>query len=306
MSTSNAEAIAKVIADLRAGRVRPVDVKGRMLTATDGTLIPGIEAARLAHSLVRGRDPVVIDATAIRQSIPDGVPVDLYGDHPCIAPPFEEMAVSFVNAYGNVLVLHVLVADTSISDRWDTADPIDWDRVRWRLTAHLYVGGRSDTEDRDLATLGPAYLWRIAVYDDGEMADLSWADLSPSYSATGADFTMEMLTLLRTLNFLNASNVDVAEPARPRAERRRIERAGGGVVVKTIHVYPPGPRRAGSKGTPLGEGTGEFSPTRGHFAHYGEKYNRGLLFGKYEGKFWHPARVRVKGDRPDVDYEVHG
>jgi hypothetical protein len=27
---------------------------------------------------------------------------------------------------------------------------------------------------------------------------------------------------------------------------------------------------------------------RGHYAYYGEKYNRGKLFGKYEGMFWKP------------------
>jgi hypothetical protein len=294
---STAENIAKVVADLNAGRVLlPRDLRDE----------PGREIAGYAAILIE--NPVVIDATPIHRSISDDdAPYRLYEDHPCIAPPFDEFDVCFVNKFENVLVAHCRVAPNDlIDDRWETASPIDWDRVRWRLTCNLYTGGRTTTENRPVTTLGPIYLWRIAIYDDGEPADISWMDLSPSHSGALANFQVEMLVLLRTLNFLNATNVDVTEPVRPRAERRRIERVGEGVKVQTIHVYPAGPLRRGAKGTPLGEGTGEFSPTRGHFAHYGEKYNRGLLFGKYSGKFWHPPRVRVKGDdAPPVDYEVH-
>jgi hypothetical protein len=305
MTVSNAEAIAQVVADMRAKRILPSqDAAGHLMErSSDGDRITGNEVARLAHTVIV--DPVVIDACAIHDSITDAA-VDIYADHPCIAPPFPEMAISFVNDYGNVLVNHVLVAPSVLdNERWETADPVDWDRVRWRLTCNLYVGGHTITENRVVRTRGPVYMWRIAIYDDGEMADLTWVDLSPSFTAAGRTFDREMLTLLGTLNFLNCSNIDVIEPARPRAERRRIQRAGEGVVVKSIHVYPPGPlRRSGAKGEPL-TSDGATSPMRGHFAHYGEKYNRGLLFGKYEGKFWHPARVRVTGGRPDVDYEVH-
>lgn len=144
---SNAEDIAKVIADLRAGRVRT----HRDLLGT----AQGRERAEIARRVIR--DPVVIDATTIHRSIPDNVDVHLYEDHPQVAPPFPETAIAFVNDYGNVPITHVTALDMtggtshltdnalSVLDantRWDTHAPIDWDRVRWRLACHLYCGGR--------------------------------------------------------------------------------------------------------------------------------------------------------------------
>jgi hypothetical protein len=45
---------------------------------------------------------------------------------------------------------------------------------------------------------------------------------------------------------------------------------------------------------------------RGHFGRYGDQFQTGKLFGKYEGQFWIPQHVRGKLDRGIVtkDYEV--
>jgi hypothetical protein len=92
-----------------------------------------------------------------------------------------------------------------------------------------------------------------------------------------------LLVLLQSLNFLNCRNVEIVEPKRERHERKRIERTG--VNIHTIHVFPVG-RGSRSRGAPReGEGVPLHS-VRGHFAHYGPKYGRKLLFGKIEGKYW--------------------
>lgn len=124
------------------------------------------------------------------------------------------------------------------------------------------------------------------------------ADCGPN-STEAWDATIA--TIGAALNFLNASNVDIAEPARPRPIRRRISRTG--VQVQTIVVRPPGRRRTKtSESRPIDAIETELSPVRGHFAHYGDQYGRGLLFGRYAGKFWVPGHVRGAGDGQQKDY----
>jgi hypothetical protein len=148
-------------------------------------------------------------------------------------------------------------------------------------------------------------MFRHAIGADGAPLDINWlalmvpgnrrnerADLGdPNQGVWDA----AMVTLGAALNFLNCSNVEVAEPQRQRAIRRRIARTG--VTVQAIVVRPPGRRRAASSAPrPIEAGEQVFSPVRGHFARYGPEHGRGLLFGKFAGKFWVSAHVRGEGD----------
>jgi hypothetical protein len=129
---------------------------------------------------------------------------------------------------------------------------------------------------------------RHAIHEDGSPADINWIALTGGSAPEEeilAAWEVAMIVFGASMNFLNASNVSVAVPDRPRPTRRRIARTG--VEVQTIVVRPPGKRRdSGAGARPIDSMETILSPVRGHFAHYGEKYGRGLLFGRLEGKFW--------------------
>ncbi|WP_426513151.1 hypothetical protein ACPPVO_22495 [Dactylosporangium sp. McL0621] len=62
-------------------------------------------------------------------------------------------------------------------------------------------------------------------------------------------------------------------------------------------------RLCGSGGGPEADAAeAVLSPVRGHFSHYGKQYNRGLLFGKYSGKFWVAGHVRGASRAEPKDY----
>ncbi len=274
----SAEPIARVIADLQAGRAHN--------PLADN---PGLH--ELALKRVKGA--VVVDATAIYRSLVDNPkPVYLYEDHPSIAPPWQNSAVCYVNQHGNVTVMQSTATEFAKPERrplWDgTADPVDWDRVRWAIDTCVWTGGRSETLGLAMKTLGPVHVWRSAVYENGEPADLHWVHLVPEYPMEHWD--MAHLVLLGALNFMNCRNVELVEPARERHERKRLARLG--VTVQTINVFPVGrSTRSGPKAEGAGLGV-PLTSVAGHFARYGPEYGRGLLFGKLSGRFWIPQHAR--------------
>lgn len=161
-----------------------------------------------------------------------------------------------------------------------------------------------------MPTSGPCHMFRHAIRADGAPEDINWMALLDRSGKRyahheGRDpntgiWDGALITTGAALNFLNASNISTAEPARPRATRRRIERTG--VTVQAIVVRPPGKHRAKTGGTrPMEIGESVLSPVRGHWARYGVD-GRGLLFGKYAGKFWIPAHVRGAEESPQRDY----
>lgn len=276
----SAEPIATAVADLRAGR--------RVRNGAGGPAAGAV--FDLAIGLVR--KPVVVDATTIFTSVLEANrSIALYEDHPCIAPPWDEAAICYVNTFGNVVILHANVRPVFAGARpgtppWEPAATVDWSRVRWRLDTFVWMGGHSTTTARDVPLTGPVHLFQYAIYDDGEPADLHWAQLRPDVDL---DFwTNEQLVLLGTLNFMACRNVELVEPERPRPERRRIARTG--VKVHTLNVYPTGKATTGPGGER--KGGSPLTSVRGHFAHFGPQYGRKLLFGKYEGKFWIPQHAR--------------
>jgi len=141
------------------------------------------------------------------------------------------------------------------------------------------------------------HLWRLAVYGTGEPADMRWVQLLPDVPLD--NWEMTQITLLASLNFLACKNVDIAEPVRPRPERRRLARLG--VDVQAIVVRPIGKRTrsAGGGGAP-GDAV-PLTSVRGCFHHYGPAYGKGLLFGKLAGKFWVPAHAKGSAENGGSD-----
>lgn len=275
-----AEPIARVINDLRQGHVR-YTLPDRALNRT------ATERIQQAQT--------VVDATPIYRSLlAKDQPIDLYGDHPCIAPPWDDAAICYVNDHGNAIVMQVSARHWPPALRWDTPNEVAWDELRWLLDAFIWVGGRSDTLG-EFPTTGPCHLMRYAVMPDGEPADLHYVHLMPDYPLDM--WEMAQCTLLAALNFLACKNVDIAEPRRPRPERRRLARLD--VRVHTLVVRPVGRQRTRG-GAATADDTAPLHSVRGHFASYGPEYGKGKLFGRLSGRFWVPGHARGSAEHGEV------
>lgn len=300
------EDIAKAVNDLRAGRYTPpkkLDDAGQHLSK----LV-------LSVSL-----DTVVNATPIyEQYIRDKKQVALYEDHECIFPAWNDAAICYENQYGNITVLALTVVERGKtsdgfdpSSDWDTDNPVDWSRVRWRYLVLAYVGGRSNTLGTVMPMQGPLLRLDLAVADSGEPYDIHWMDLAAvttkeNQSQPGMPHYMwdtAAVVLLDTLKFMACRNVElVDDKSFGRAVRRRLERLG--VRVKTLFVRPVSSRRAGSKGN-LSEGVPLHSVV-GHPAHYGNccpgiHEPKGLLFGKISGRFFIPQHARGSRDHGEVE-----
>lgn len=271
-----------MVADLRAGRVcHPSAVSAAPVSQIF------LRRARLPQP--------VVDCTEIFNAQLSLGAINLYDDYPQVISPWDDAMLCYQNTFGNVVVMQVHRYDfdgtVPSRDKWRSNNSIDWTQIKWISETGIWVGGK-DGDGKDALTFGPCHIFRHAINEDGSPGDVNWVDPS----GKRIEWNAALVTLSGALNFLNATNVDIAEPSRPRPSRRRLERIG--VRVQTIVVRPPGKRRIGTGAArPLDASEAVFSPIRGHWARYGVEGREGLLFGKYAGKFWIPARVRgVGGD----------
>lgn len=283
------EEIAEAVEDLRKRRVRVPD--DRTLKKSEASLAKGYLLERAAGV------ETVVDATAIYNAMlgPDGKggkEIAYYEDHPCITPPWDEAVICYQNGHGNVVVMETSTTESDGKERWQVVKEVghdasvEWERVKWLTDVTVYLGGQEGT-GRRLGTVGPVHMWRLAIYEDGKPADISWINLSPDYPMELWD--MALAVELGALNFLNCKNVHLVEPPRPRAQRRRMERTG--VTVKVLNVTQIGRYRPGAKGAAANVGV-PLTSVRGHPVEYGPKYGKGLLFGWIEGRFWIPQHAR--------------
>lgn len=286
----SADAIARVIEEIQQDRFRASDPQHRIT----------IERLRPCFDQVVDITPVYRDIVDKHQ------PFNPYERFSCIAPPWSHATLAFQTRFGNVVASTLLALDAEKGEVdqtpfWDTENDVDWARVRWRLILLVWVGGYSITENRPIATTGPIWLEEHAVYDDGSPADLHWTQIVDYWTEDNA--RVHEITNLAALTLLNCSNVTAQEPRRYRAQARRLARVG--LRLSTIHVHPVR-RTGGSEGVPLGEGS-PLTSVRGHFAKYGPKYDRKLLFGRHEGMFYRPQHVRGKAEAGVIEhsYVVH-
>ena len=291
----SAELIAKVVADLKAGRITPIG---------DEDPESGLDDLN-EDTTVLAQWATVVDSTEVwKRFMADENGRMVYETHR-ICPPWDNCFVAFVNGFNNVELMSVRAIDImddegmwaekiEMIDHWASMSgthEIEWDKVRWILHIALYLGGRTSRAgtipEHSVPTHGPMHAWRVAVYPDGEIADINWIQLRQHAPVDTWDAAM--MVLLDTFNMLNCVNVEIAEPKRPRPQARRLSRMG--VTVNEIHVKPTSKSYRGM-GTPLSAiPSSPLSSVRGHFATYGMN-GRGKLFGKYTGRYWIPQHIR--------------
>jgi hypothetical protein len=277
----SADQIAKVMSDLTAGRCR----------WTDGYI------AELSPR-VEWTSNVVVDVQAIYEQVAvadkNWSPYEDF----LLAPPWMDAVFGYVNQHGNTMVasFNVFGPDEVVQWQPSASHPgldlppdhsIDWDDVKWVLVLALYIGGHSIHTGGTIPTTGPIFAWKFAVDGQGKPLDMVWQQMTDMF--TQEDLWCEVLTFLSALNFLNCRNVQIVEPHRSRAERRRLERHG--VTISEINITPIGKSYRYKRGQ-TETGSVPLTSVRGHFASYGPEYGRKLLFGKYAGRFWIPVHAR--------------
>lgn len=284
--TSSAEAIARVIQDLRIGNIR-TDLVSPMFEEYVWDLTEPCKQ--------------VVDATAYYKSMAGGPAIAVYEDHPCIAPPFKSAVVAYQNEHGNVNAMVVEATPADESHHWKSeTNDIDWNEARWVLTTFSFLGGWSRLNGSPVPTSGPFIMWEYAIGQQGQPLDLHWNWLmkgdEAGHKKTGWDTAQ--LVLLGTLNFLNCRNIELVEPRRPRAEARKLQRTG--ITVREVNVFPTGKSVRGPGGERVGGQP--LTSVRGHFAEYGEQYGKGKLFGKLEGRFWIPQYARGEREAGEIEH----
>lgn len=285
-----AENLAKVVQDLRAGRTQVPDKRVWLPDRPEINVVQRLEELRKID-IDRSRISVVIDAQRFYEQITTKA-TSVY-DHNMM-PVWENAIVAYENEWGNINVACVVMYPHDPGDprdRWESDNPVEWARVAYVYFISAYAGGRAGAgtggPSIPVPTQGPMFLWRVAVYGDGTVADINWQNVLAFEE--NELFDNLMLCVLKAYDLGNCVNVELAVPTRPRSERRRIERTG--VTVSEIHVRSISKTYRHDKGPVLNPGV-PLSSVRGHHAHYGPKYDRKLLFGKYEGRFWIPQHAR--------------
>lgn len=199
----------------------------------------------------------------------------------CMIPPWSHAMLCSVHPDGSAVVM----VDVKVR----TPDAIEWDNLveeeeliaRDPMCQWVVDLGLHSTLDDEVKIAGAGAL--VGISESGRMMG-SHVDCgeTPPYVVGW------MLSLaIATFNFMNCRNVELVEPMRSRPVRRRLERQG--LRISEIVVLPTGKMRR-SDGLPT-PGSSPLTSVRGHFSEYGTN-GKGLLFGKYAGRFWVPQHAR--------------
>lgn len=228
----------------------------------------GEEDSFLSHLLTR---PIIVDTR------PYNMPKEVEGLFSGIAIPFKEFWIEFDDAFGNSF------GGYFINTRAD------------HLNAICVCGEKR----------GPAMVGQfILPMEDGKFTNETPRTAHCDYEglAEGEPLKMRNITafigysLMDTLLFMSCKNVGLKKNDNDPKESRRAAKRHGGTPdsyrYHTLIVRPPG-AKSDSPGIDIG-----IMPRhvcRGHFSEYGPEFGKGLLFGKYSGRFFIPPHM--KGDK---------
>lgn len=164
---------------------------------------------------------------------------------------------------------------------------------------HLYVTPEGELHPKCVRTVKSECFWR--TQEPGEMANLDtfMRNRKSEQSAKkimGDFLRIALYPALLATTFMHCRNTalqtDTSVPpklARAYLRRRKLPM----VQFKVLNIGMT--RRELKEAGAESEGSGlkrALHQRRGFFRHYGDKWGRGKLFGKYEGMFWTPERDR--------------
>jgi hypothetical protein len=197
---------------------------------------------------------------------------------------------------------------------WDS--PGDWHELlhppkkadSFVLTGKYYYVWRDGSVDKASNSLSVKY----KIPDEGEpfrdvKVDLRWrGSKNDDQVATELYVFHPILMAFSFANCKNVEKVTVYPP--PKLNKARVRRSKQPLVTYSIiNILPVSHRAPRNRSVESEDGAGvALHIRRGHFACYGEKYGKGKLFGKLEGRYWIPQTAvgdEALGERKH-DYEV--
>ena len=155
----------------------------------------------------------------------------------------------------------------------------------------------------------PGY-WLMAVDDRGRVANQPNGVKAFFAAQYYKQFSVQVLPLSflhvsgLALTFLHSKNVEILPPP-PLVKRRLPRNAEFKSRYHRLRVKAIGQRREKDVSEPAGISQ-SLHIVRGHFREYGPDYGKGLLFGKYSGRFWVAGHVSGSAEVGLItkDYEV--
>ncbi len=193
----------------------------------------------------------------------------------------------------------------------------DGERIGWFVTPLRYKGGDCMLRIIGIGQVGSRKGAQAAVCialdkngnllpggDAMNMYDKQlFASISAGQGFTEIDLYQSLCDyVLCVLQFLSCKNASLElRDNDPKEVQRALKRHGGNADNYRYHVLTVRP--AGSKAGTPGEEMGIMPRhvCRGHFAEYGPEFNKGLLFGKYSGRFFIPPHMKGKRENGVVE-----
>jgi hypothetical protein len=214
------------------------------------------------------------------------------------------------------------------SERAELLKNLEYQLVEDAPFIHVGFGFIRATSDPNVI-IGPAFTWILEETKDGRLStyntekstlDIQIRVTSQSVQhayhmgASGVYSTIEefignvfIFPMYAAIGFLHVRNVGTQlHEIAPRLQKARARRNRPALVeYRTLTIKPLSGHPSASKGK-SGGGTAPIHFCRGHWAEYGPEYGKGLLFGKYAGKFWIPATVKGNREAGEIrkNYEV--
>lgn len=272
------------------------------------------DVSGLVHETISGSIAPIFDIQNVYEYEKDRT-TKIYEDWPCLVSPLPWMWMEYHRGANDPTHVGAIVLDSSAIV--EDAKNKDWqhdgtrENMKKLLSLHMFFMQKR-------TVVGPIATFDVAMDEGGRPIEFHWQSVPQLNVESGpVDVSISKVLLSKSapffaaIAFMHCKNVSyhkvLTEPKIARAYERRKK-----VSMVTFNRLTIDPLKAtiGRMSGRGGDGSGERSLhiARGHFAEYGPEFGKGLLFGKYSGRFWIPAHVRGRSEIGTVlhDYEVKG
>jgi hypothetical protein len=232
----------------------------------------------------------------------------LYREHfPCVAPPWPLF-------WAETRKPSQILSEVNGTMPWGPKRLTAWGML---VTSGVREGGGFESRALQIAEHDGQLMaygqWRWNVGADGVMmGDTEHTDLhfmplaveSPFRQIWYFDLERTLFPFFMALSFCHCKNVTL-QTQRPAAQLQKATMRRHGQPLKDYKVIRIDAAQrmlddVGQRRT-VGLGNALRNPfVRGHYAHYGDRWSKGKLFGKLEGLYWIPMHARVKGRPVDA------